>query len=370
MKIPFLDVGATYLELKQEIDDAVSRVLNSGCYILGPEVEAFENDWAKYCGANYSVGLASGLDSISLALRALNIGNNDEVIVPSHTYIATWIAITSVGAIPVPVEPDPKTYNIDPKKVEDVISPKTKVILPVHLYGQPADIGQILEIAKKYNIHVVEDAAQSHGACYKGKRIGAHGDIVCWSFYPGKSLGAFGDAGAITTNNPDLAKKIITLRNYGSQKKYINELEGVNSRLDPIQAAILRVKLKYLDSWNERRKIIASIYTKELNNSSLILPHVPEWADPVWHLYVIRSNNRDLLKTRLNEAGVETILHYPIPPHLQDAFQNLKITEKSYPIARQIAGEVLSLPIGPHLEPQHSEKIVSILKSSLKKKII
>ena len=368
MKIPFLDVGATYLELKQEIDDAVSRVLNSGCYILGPEVEAFENDWAKYCGANYSVGLASGLDSISLALRALNIGNNDEVIVPSHTYIATWIAITSVGAIPIPVEPDPKTYNIDPKKVEDVISPKTKVILPVHLYGQPADIGQILEIAKKYNIYVVEDAAQSHGACYKGKRIGAHGDIVCWSFYPGKSLGAFGDAGAITTNNPDIAKKIYSLRNYGSRKKYVNELEGVNSRLDPIQAAILRVKLKYLDSWNERRKIIASIYTKELNNSSLILPYVPEWADPVWHLYVIRSTNRDFLKNCLNEAGVETILHYPIPPHLQDAFQNLKITEKSYPIARQIAGEVLSLPIGPHLETQHSEKIISILKSSLKKK--
>ncbi len=368
MKIPFLDVGATYLELKQEIDDAVSRVLNSGCYILGPEVEAFEDEWAKYCEAKHTVGLASGLDAITLALRSLNIGANDEVVVPSHTYIATWIAITSIGAIPVPVEPDPKTYNIDPKKIEKAITPKTKALLPVHLYGQPADIDQILKISKKYNIFVIEDAAQSHGARYKGKQIGAHGDIVCWSFYPGKSLGAFGDAGAITTNNSDLAKKIYTLRNYGSRKKYVNELEGVNSRLDPIQAAILRVKLKYLDSWNERRKIIASIYTKELNNSSLILPYVPEWADPVWHLYVIRSTNRDYLKNCLNEAGVETILHYPIPPHLQDAFQNLKISEKSYPIARQIAGEVLSLPIGPHLETQYSEKIISILKSSLKKK--
>ena len=237
--IPFLDVGATYRELKVEIDTAVQRVLDSGWYILGPEVEAFEKEWAEYCGAEHAVGLGNGLDALTLALRALDVGPGDEVIVPSNTYIATWLAVTAVGAQPVPVEPDPLTFNIDPDRIADAITQATKVILPVHLYGQPANLDPILELARKSGVAVVEDAAQAHGARYKGRRIGAHSDVVCWSFFPGKNLGAFGDAGAVTTNRSDIADRIRMIRNYGSREKYVNEVPGVNSRLDPLQAAVL-----------------------------------------------------------------------------------------------------------------------------------
>lgn len=348
--IPFLDLGATYRELKPQIDAAVARVLEGGWYILGPEVEAFEAEWAAYCGAGFAVGLANGLDALTLALRALGIGPGDEVIVPSNTYIATWLAVSGVGAKPVPVEPDPLTHNIDPNLIEAAITPRTRAVMPVHLYGQPADLPPILEIAKRHGLRVIEDAAQAHGAAYRGRRLGGHGDIVCWSFYPGKNLGAFGDAGAITTNDADLAARVAMLRNYGSREKYVNELPGVNSRLDPLQAAVLRVKLKVLDDWTERRRAIASAYLEGLKDSGLILPHVPEWAAPVWHLFVVRTDAREQLQAQLAKAGIGTLIHYPIPPHMQSAYADLGFEAKAFPIARRLAQEVLSLPMGPHLD--------------------
>lgn len=360
--IPFLDLGAAYREIKPEIDAAIQRVLDSGWYILGPEVEAFEADWATYCEAKHAVGLANGLDALTLALRALDIGPGDEVIVPSNTYIATWLAVTQVGATPVPVEPDPATYNIDPARIEAAVTPRTRALLPVHLYGQPADLDPILEIARRHDLRVVEDGAQAHGARYKGRRIGAHGDIVCWSFYPGKNLGALGDAGAITTNNTALAQRVAVLRNYGSRQKYINEERGMNSRLDPIQAAVLRVKLSYLDAWTERRRAIATVYSKKLGGTELILPHVPNWADPVWHLYVLRHAERDALQAHLTEQGVGTLIHYPIPPHMQAAYSELGYAQDAFPLARDMAVEVLSLPIGPHLAAAQIDVVCDALQ--------
>lgn len=357
MNVPFLDLGAAYRELKPEIDAAIHRVLDSGWYILGPEVEAFEADWASYCEASHAVGLANGLDALILALRALEVGPGDEVIVPSNTYIATWLAVTAVGARPVPVEPDPATHNMDPARLAAAITSATRVILPVHLYGQPADMDPILALARQHGIAVVEDAAQAHGARYKGRRIGAHGDIVCWSFYPGKNLGALGDGGAVTTDRADLADKIKVLRNYGSRVKYVNEVQGVNSRLDPLQAAVLGVKLRHLDDWTSRRRVIAEGYTKALQDSGLILPHVPDWAEPAWHLYVVRSAARDRMQTRLTEAGVGSLIHYPVPPHMQAAYAELGLAPDALPLARQLANEVISLPIGPHLEARQVARI-------------
>ena len=362
--IPFLDLGGAYHELKPKIDAAVSRVLESGCYILGPEVEAFETEWAAYCEAKHAVGLANGLDALTLALRALDIGPGDEVIVPSNTYIATWLAVSGVGATPVPVEPDVATHNIDPARVEAAITSRTRALLPVHLYGQPADMDPILDIASRHGLRVIEDAAQAHGARYKGKRIGAHGDIVCWSFYPGKNLGALGDAGAITTNDTALAERVTLLRNYGSRQKYVNEEAGVNSRLDPIQAAVLRVKLGVLDEWTERRRAVATAYTKGLAESGLILPHVPDWADPAWHLYVVRTSDREALQGRMTEAGIGTLIHYPIPPHMQKAFINMEILPEALPLARDLASEVLSLPMGPQLSLDQVQDIVNALKNT------
>ncbi len=357
--IPFLDLGAAYREIKPEIDAAVQRVLDSGWYILGPEVEAFEEEWAEYCGAEHAVGLANGLDALVLALRALDVGTGDEVIVPSNTYIATWLAVSAVGATPVPVEPDPATHNIDPDRIEAAMTERTKAILPVHLYGQPADLDPILKLARARGVAVVEDAAQAHGARYKGKRIGAHGDIVCWSFYPGKNLGALGDAGAVTTNNPDLADRIRVLRNYGSRVKYVNEVQGGNSRLDPVQAAALRVKLVYLEEWTSRRSAIADFYLKGLADTDLILPHVPDWADPAWHLFVVRSARRESLQTQLAKANIGTLIHYPIPPHMQEAYAKMGLAADALPLAQQLADEVLSLPIGPQLPLDDARAVVA-----------
>lgn len=348
--IPFLDLGAAYRELQQQIDAAVARVLESGWYVLGPEVEAFETEWAAYCGTKFAVGLANGLDALTLALRALDIGPGDEVIVPSNTYIATWLAVSCVGATPVPVEPDPATHNIDQTLIEAAITSRTRAVLPVHLYGQPADLHPILEIAKRYGLRVIEDAAQAHGAAYKGRRLGGHGDIVCWSFYPGKNLGALGDAGAITTNDVNLATRVMMLRNYGSREKYINEVPGVNSRLDPVQAGVLREKLKVLDDWTERRRMIAAKYFEGLKDSGLILPHVPEWAAPVWHLFVVRTDKREEIQAELSKAEIGTLIHYPIPPHMQGAYADMGFEAEAFPIARCLAQEVLSLPIGPQLD--------------------
>ena len=356
--IPFLDLKSAYLELKNEIDEAVSRVLESGWYILGDEVEAFEREWAAYCGASFAVGVGSGLDALTLALRALNVGPEDEVIVPSNTYIATWLAVTNLGAKIVPVEPDPSTYNLNPEEIEKVITPRSKVILPVHLYGQPADLDQIVSIAKVYGIYVVEDAAQAHGAKYKGRNIGADGDIVCWSFYPGKNLGAFGDGGAITTNSKEISKRISLLRNYGSARKYFNEEHGVNSRLDPLQAAVLRVKLIYLDEWTQRRRSIAKYYNASFQDTSIITPHVPDWAEPAWHLYCVQTDARNELQKSLQKTNIQTMIHYPVPPHQQQAYQDLGIDSSSLPIASRLAETMLSLPIGPHLTFDNAADVV------------
>jgi dTDP-4-amino-4,6-dideoxygalactose transaminase len=357
MTIPFLDVGAAYLELKGDIDAAIARVLNSGWYILGPEVEAFEAEWAAYCEARHAVGLANGLDALQLALRAMGVGPGDEVIVPSNTYVATWLAVTHCGAIPVPVEPNEATYNLDPARIEAAITPATRVILPVHLYGQPAELGPIIAIARRHGLRVLEDAAQAHGARYQGRRIGAHGDAVAWSFYPGKNLGALGDAGAVTTDDPELADRLRVLRNYGSRHKYVNEVQGYNSRLDPLQAAVLRVKLRCLDLWNDRRATIAALYMSGLEQSGFALPTVAPGADPVWHLFVVRAAQRDALMRQLHDAGVGALIHYPIPPHLQAAYASAGLRLGDLPIAERSAREVISLPIGPHFNAAWVESV-------------
>lgn len=356
--IPFLDLSAPYLELKSELDEAVARVVGSGWFVGGGEVDRFEENYAKYCGANYAVGVANGLDALHLALRAMDVGPGDEVIVPSNTYIATWLAVSQCGAKPVPVEPDPLSFNMDPLLIEAAITANTRVILPVHLYGQPANLDPILSIARKYGLRVLEDGAQAHGARYQGQRLGAHGDAVAWSFYPGKNLGAMGDGGAVTTNDPQIADKIRVLRNYGSRVKYVNEVQGYNSRLDPLQAAILDVKLKYLDEWNGRRCVIAERYQNGLDRQLLKLPTVPDWAEPVWHLYVVRTVRRDVLQSQLGVFGVGTLIHYPIPPHLQAAYSSAGLGPGSLPLAEVMANEVLSLPIGPAMSLSQADFVI------------
>lgn len=363
--IPFLDLKASYAELKSEIDGAVARVLDSGWYIGGAEVDGFESDYAAYCGTAHCVGVANGLDALHLALRAMDVGPGDEVIVPSNTYIATWLAVSQCGAIPVPVEPDERTCNLDPARIEAAITPRTKVILPVHLYGQPADMDPILTLARRHGLLVLEDGAQAHGARYKGRRLGAHGDAVAWSFYPGKNLGAMGDGGAVTTHDDRIADRIRVLRNYGSRVKYVNEVQGYNSRLDPIQAAILRVKLAHLDDWNARRGAIARLYQEGLAATGLTLPHVPEWADPVWHLYVVRHRERDALQHLLAQAGVATMIHYPIPPHLQSAYASLGFGRGSFPVSEALHDQVLSLPIGPSQTAEAAGIVIDAVHKAL-----
>ena len=363
MNVPFLDLKAAYLECQSDIDAAVQRVLHSGYYIGGPEVDAFEAEFARFCEAKECVGVANGLDALHLALRAMDVGPGDEVIVPSNTYIATWLAVNQCGATVVPVEPDARTFNIDPALIEAAITPRTKVILPVHLYGQPADLDPIIAIARKHGLRVLEDGAQAHGSRYKGKRVGAHGDVVAWSFYPGKNLGAIGDGGAITTDDPVLADRIRVLRNYGSRVKYVNEVPGYNSRLDPLQAAILRAKLVRLDEWNERRSAIATQYLELLRGSGLGLPYVPEWATPAWHLFVVTVPNREALQQKLETAGITTLIHYPIPPHLQQCYAELGWKAGSFPLAEQMAAQVLSLPIGPQMTSDAVETVLRALNS-------
>ena len=358
--IPFLNLQDGYIELKSEIDQAVLRVLGSGLYILGDELEAFETEWASYCGASHSVGVANGLDALILSMHALGIGAGDEIIVPSHTFIATWLAVSAVGAVPVPVEPDIDTFNIDPARIKNAITSRTKAIIAVHLYGQPADLDPILAVTRKHGLALIEDAAQAHGARYKGRRIGGHGDIACWSFYPGKNLGALGDAGGVTTNRKDLAEQIKVLRNYGSRQKYIHEVTGANSRLDPIQAAVLRVKLTHLDEWADRRREVAAAYSAALANTGLILPQVAPGTEHTWHLYVIRSKHRDKMMRKLTAAGIGTQIHYPIAPHMQGAYAALGYDADAFPLAKQFADEVFSLPIGPHVDPQTTAEAVRL----------
>lgn len=352
MKIPFLELAPSYLELKAEIDDAISCVLASGWYILGKEVSRFEEEFAQYLGARHCIGVASGLDALVLPLMAHNIGPGSEVIVPSNTYFATALAVSRVGAQVVFVEPSPETHNLDPQRLEAAINHRTAAVIPVHLYGLPADMDAINAVARKHpDIRIIEDAAQAHGAKYKGRRTGTLGDAAAFSFYPGKCLGAFGDGGAVVTNDDDIAEKVRTLRNYGSRVKYFNDYQGVNSRLDELQAAVLRVKLRYLDEWNGRRFALASCLQNALREvSQITLPAELSGFESCWHLYVIRTPERDRVQKALESRGIGTMVHYPLPPYRQKAYARLNLPKGSFPIADQLADEVLSLPMGPHLK--------------------
>ncbi len=363
MNVPFLDFKAPYAELKPQLEAACQRFMESAWYVLGREVEAFESEYAAYCETRFCVGVGNCLDALHLILRAYGIGPGDEVIVPSNTYIATWLAVSYAGATPVGAEPDPATFNLDPTRIEAAITPRTKAIMPVHLYGQPADMDAIMAIAQRHNLKVVEDNAQSQGARYKGRRTGSLGHAAGHSFYPGKNLGAFGDAGAITTNDPELADKVRVLRNYGSRIKYHNEVQGFNSRLDELQAAFLRVKLPKLDDWNQRRVKVARHYLESLSNvPGLILPFVPSWAEPVWHLFVVRHPRRDQLQKALTGAGVGTLIHYPIPPHLSGAYAGMGIPKGTFPLAEASADTVLSLPMGPHMTPEQMQHVCEAVR--------
>ena len=364
MNVPFLDLKPQYLELKDQFDAAYRRVAESGQFILGPEVESFESEFATYCEAKHCIGVGNGLDALHLIVRALDIGPGDEVLVPANTYIATWLAVSHAGATPVPIEPNERTCNIDSSRIEAAITKHTRAIIAVHLYGQPVDMDPINEVASQYGLKVIEDAAQAHGARYKGKRVGALGDAAGFSFYPGKNLGAWGDAGAIVTNDDTLARRVRVLSNYGSQVKYYNERKGFNSRLDEIQAAVLRIKLTKLDEWNEKRKRIAEEYLQMLEGScDLTLPYVPNWADPVWHLFVVRHPKRDLLQEYLNQNGVGTLIHYPLPPHLQAAYAELRYERGQFPISENMADEVLSLPMSSHLSALELGHVVQKLST-------
>jgi dTDP-4-amino-4,6-dideoxygalactose transaminase len=338
--------------------------MDSGWYLLGDELESFEQEYAAYCGAKHCVGVGSGLDAVHLALRAWEIGAGDEVIVPSNTFIATWLAVTFAGAAPLPVEPDPKTFNLDPERVAAAITPRTRAIIPVHLYGQPADMDPIIVIAEKHGLEVLEDAAQAQGARYRGRGVGSLGHAAAHSFYPSKNLGAFSDGGAITSDDAALADKLRAFRNYGSKLKYYHERIGTNSRLDELQAAFLRAKLVKLDEWNARRKAIARYYSSELQGlPKLVLPFVPADTDPVWHLFVVRHPRRDQLQRHLAEAGIGTLIHYPVPPHLSGAYSDLGQRQGAYPIAEEQSRTVLSLPIGPHLNREAQNHVIAAIGS-------
>lgn len=357
--LPFLDLGAMHAELRPQLNAAYSRVVDSNRLVLSEECEAFEDEFAEYCNAKYCVGVGNGLDALFIILKAMGIRSGDEVIVPSNTYIATWLAVSYTGATPVPVEPNLRTYNIDPERIEAAISSRTRAIMPVHLYGQPADMDPILEIAHRHGLRVIEDAAQAHGARYKGQRVGTIGDAAGFSFYPGKNLGALGDAGAVITNDSALAGRIRALRNYGSRVKYHHEFKGYNSRLDELHAAFLREKLKVLEEWNVRRSNVAKRLLNALPRTELQLPYVPQWAEPVWHLFVVRSAARDALQRELAVLGIGTMIHYPIPPHRQPAYAELGFNEGSFPITEAIHREVLSLPMWPQLNNDQIGHIIT-----------
>ncbi len=363
--IPFLDLKTPHIELRAQLREVFERVLDSGWYILGGETKAFEQEFASYCRAARCVGVANGLDAMHLILRAYGIGAGDEVIVPSNTYVATWLAVSQAGATPVPVEPVEATYNLDPARIESAITTRTKAILVVHLYGQAADMGPINAIAQRHRLKVIEDAAQAHGALYRGKPAGSLGDAAAFSFYPGKNLGALGDGGAVTTNDNELADRVAVLRNYGSRVKYHNEVKGYNSRLDELQSALLRKKLVVLDEWNARRAKIAKVYNEGLRDQRRItLPHVPSDMAPVWHLYVIRHAQRDLLAKKLEAAGIGTLIHYPIAPHLQPAYAELGGKVGDFPISEAIHREVLSLPMGSSMSVDQAEQVVRAVRSA------
>jgi dTDP-4-amino-4,6-dideoxygalactose transaminase len=373
MNIPLVDLKKQYALIKQEIDEKVNGVLKSAYFILGPEVTEFEKEFAPFCGAEHAIGVSSGTAALALALLALDIGKGHEVITATNTFIATAGAISHVGARPVLVDVDPESYNIDVSKIEGAITKKTRAIIPVHLYGQPAEMDAVLQSAKKHNLKVVEDACQAHGAEYRGRRVGSFGDISGFSFYPGKNLGAYGDGGAVVTGSSELAKQIMLLRNHGSSKKYYHEVVGYNSRLDEIQAAVLRVKLKYLDSWNTRRRKNAGSYGNclaDLAEKGLVTtPREMSWAKHVYHLYVIQVEEsiRDKLIEHLNARGIGAQIHYPVPIHLQKAYKHLGYEQGSFPVAEKLAKRIVSLPMFPELERSELEYVTQEIRTFFKR---
>jgi dTDP-4-amino-4,6-dideoxygalactose transaminase len=356
-EIKFLDLKKLYTSYKDEFDQAYFNVMKSGHYINGLEVTNFEREFAKYSGAKYCVGMGNGLDAIAIALKACDIGPGDEVIVPSFTFIATWLAVSNIGAKVVVVDIDPNSFNIDHSKIEEKITNKTKAILAVYLYGMPGEIAVISKIAKNHNLFFIADAAQAHGARYYDQPIGNLADVTCYSFYPGKNLGAFGDGGAIVSDNEELTQKIKKIGNYGSLKKYYHDVPGVNSRLDELQAAFLRVKLKYLDLWHEKRQAQASLYNQLINKEEITTQQVPSHMISAYHLFVIKTNKRQALQQYLSAKGIETIIHYPISIHKSGAYNDYDVDAKDCAVSENVSHQVLSLPIGPHLELEHIEKV-------------
>ncbi|MBF9222164.1 DegT/DnrJ/EryC1/StrS family aminotransferase [Hymenobacter ruricola] len=363
MTIPFLSFAPQHDPIRSEMLAAMADVYDRQWYVLGEQVKAFESEYSTFNKVAHTIGVANGLDALHLALEALGVQPGDEVIVPSNTYIATWLAISFVGGVPVPVEPNPRTYNLDPARLEAAITPRTKGIMPVHLYGQACEMGPIQEVARRHGLWVVEDNAQSQGATWQGGLTGSFGQVNGTSFYPGKNLGALGDAGAVTTNDEALGTKIRTLRNYGSQQKYYNEVIGHNSRLDELQAAVLRVKLPQLPSWTAQRQGVAALYDQHLAGiEGLQLPAVADGATHVYHLYVVRTNQRDALQTHLTEAGIGTLIHYPVPPHRQQAYAHLNIPAGTYPIAEELAATSLSLPMWPGMTEEHVVAVAAAVR--------
>ncbi len=364
MKVPFLDLKGQYQKIKSEVDREIQSVIDSCAFINGPATKNFEKNFAQYCGVKYAVGVANGTDALHLALRAIGIGKEDEVITAPNTFIATTEAITLAGATPVFVDINAETYNIDVSKIEEKITPKTKAIIPVHLFGQPADMAPILSLAKKYNLKIIEDACQAHGAFYHGNRVGSFGDVACFSFYPGKNLGAYGDGGAVVTNDEEIARHVARLADHGSLVKYQHDVEGVNSRLDSIQAAILNVKLNYLDQWNEQRRNNACLYNEFLKDvDGVITPAELENTKPVYHLYVIQVENRDELLIKLKEEGIGSGIHYPKALHQQPAYEYMGLKAGSFPVAEQCVSRYLSLPMFPEL----TEPMIKTVCDAIKK---
>lgn len=362
MNIPFLNLVAAHDPLSAELNEAAARVIASGWYIHGNECRAFEEDWARFLDAKHAVGVSNGLDALILSLKALGVGEGAEVIVPSNTYVATALAVTHVGARPVFVEPCLDTYNIDPRRIEAAINERTRAIMPVHLYGQAAEMTEIMAIAARHGLFVVEDNAQAQGATHKGQKTGTFGHCNGTSFYPGKNLGALGDAGAVSTNDPDLARKVRVLGNYGSQKKYFNEVIGYNNRLDEMQAALLRVKLPHLNDWTAQRQAIASAYLEGLSGvGDLVLPATHADSSHVYHLFVIRTKRRDELAEHLKQEGIGTLVHYPIPPHLQACYADLGFKRGDFPLAEEIADTALSLPIWPGMEREQTDEVIQAM---------
>lgn len=357
MKVPFLDLTAAAAPISDRIEAALLTAARSGHYIMGPALSGFEQEFAAYLQAAHCLGVGNGLDALRLGLEAMGVGPGDEVIVPANTYIATWLAVSQCGATPVPVEPLEATHNIDPEAVEAAVTPRTRAILAVHLYGQPADLDALRTVVDRHGLALLEDAAQAHGARYKSRRIGSVGTAT-FSFYPSKNLGALGDGGALVTDDAQIAERVSLLRNYGSERKYVHEVKGVNSRLDPLQAAVLSVKLPHLDDWNGRRQAIARRYTQAFSRAGITTPDVPDWAEPVWHLYVLRHTDRDAFQQRLQEAGVATVIHYPIPPHLQQAYADLDMGPGRFPLSERLAREVISLPMCPAQSDAQTDYVI------------